>query len=46
MKIAAAALGGLIALVLMPFAPAGVPVVAAAGAALIGLRRRGEAVPA
>ena len=38
--IATAALGGLIALALMPFTPAGVPVLAAAGAALIGLRRR------
>jgi predicted branched-subunit amino acid permease len=37
--IVAAALGALIALALMPFAPAGVPVIAAALAALIGLRR-------
>ena len=37
--VTAAALGGLIALVLLPITPAGVPVVAAAGAALIGLRR-------
>ena len=36
--IAAAALGGAIALALMPFAPPGVPVVAAAAAALLGLR--------
>jgi 4-azaleucine resistance transporter AzlC len=36
--IGAAALGGLIALALMPVAPPGVPVVAAAGAALLGLR--------
>src|SRR3954471_4617585 len=38
--IAAAALGAIIALALLPVAPAGLPVVAAAGAALIGLRRR------
>ena len=38
--IAAACLGALIALVLLPFVPAGVPVVAAAAAALIGLHRR------
>src|SRR3954471_15797192 len=38
--IAAATLGSLIVLVLLPVAPAGLPVVAAAGAALIGLRRR------
>lgn len=31
--------GGLIALTLMPFAPPGVPVIAAAAAALVGLRR-------
>ena len=37
--IAAAALGGLIALALMPFTPPGVPVVAAAAAALLGLRQ-------
>ncbi len=36
----AAALGALIALVLVPFAPAGVPVLVASAAALIGLRRR------
>src|SRR3954454_24057294 len=38
--IAAAALGALIALTLLPVAPAGLPVMAAAGAALIGLQRR------
>ena len=38
--ITAAAAGALIALALMPFTPAGIPVVAAAGAALLGLRRR------
>jgi predicted branched-subunit amino acid permease len=32
--------GGLIALALVPLAPAGVPVLAASAAALIGLRRR------
>ena len=37
--VAAAGLGVLITLSLMPFAPPGVPVVAAAAAALIGLRR-------
>jgi predicted branched-subunit amino acid permease len=36
----AAGLGGLITLALIPFAPPGVPVVAAAAAALIGLRAR------
>src|SRR3954451_16990487 len=36
----AAALGAGLALLLMPLTPAGVPVVAAAGAALIGLRRQ------
>ena len=36
----AAALGALLALVLVPFVPPGVPVIAAALAALIGLRRR------
>jgi predicted branched-subunit amino acid permease len=35
----AAGLGALITLALMPFAPPGVPVVAAAAAALLGLRR-------
>jgi 4-azaleucine resistance transporter AzlC len=34
-----AALGALIALALVPFAPAGVPVLAASAAALVGLRR-------
>src|SRR4051794_17818541 len=38
--IAAAGLGALIAFALLPVAPAGLPVVAAAGAALIGLQRR------
>ncbi len=38
---AAAACGGLIALALVPLAPAGVPVLAASAAALIGLGRRG-----
>jgi 4-azaleucine resistance transporter AzlC len=38
--IAAAAGGAAIALALMPVAPVGVPIVAAASAALIGLRRR------
>jgi 4-azaleucine resistance transporter AzlC len=37
--LAAALLGAAIALVLMPFAPPGVPVLAASAAALIGLRR-------
>ena len=36
----AAALGGGIALALTPLAPAGVPIVAAAAACLIGVRRR------
>jgi predicted branched-subunit amino acid permease len=35
----AAGLGALIALVLIPFTPAGVPVIAATAAALVGLRR-------
>ncbi len=35
-----AVLGAAIALALVPFAPAGFPIIAAAGAALIGLRRR------
>jgi hypothetical protein len=35
----AAALGAAIALVLVPFAPAGVPVLGASVAALVGLRR-------
>jgi 4-azaleucine resistance transporter AzlC len=37
--VASALLGGAIALVLVPLAPAGVPIIAAASAALIGLRR-------
>lgn len=37
--LAAALLGGTVALVLIPFMPAGVPIVAAAGACLIGWRR-------
>jgi predicted branched-subunit amino acid permease len=40
LPMAAAATGAVIALVLMPFAPPGVPVLAATAAALIGLRRR------
>ena len=39
----AAALGALIALALVPFAPAGVPVLAASLGALIGLTRRAQA---
>jgi predicted branched-subunit amino acid permease len=44
----AAVTGGVIALVLTPFAPPGVPVLAAVGAALLGLRtqRAPQAVPA
>ena len=38
--VGAAVLGAAIALALVPFAPAGVPIIAAAAAALIGLRRR------
>jgi predicted branched-subunit amino acid permease len=38
-RIAAATLGGLIAFAVMPFAPVGIPVVAASVAALIGLRQ-------
>lgn len=38
-SVAAAALGGAIALALVPVAPAGVPIIAAAAACLIGLRR-------
>jgi 4-azaleucine resistance transporter AzlC len=38
--VAAALLGAAVALALVPFAPAGVPIIAAAGAALIGLGRR------
>ena len=37
--LAAAMLGGTVALVLIPFTPAGVPIVAAAGACMIGWRR-------
>jgi predicted branched-subunit amino acid permease len=36
----AAVLGGAIALVLVPIAPTGVPIIAASAAALVGLRRR------
>jgi predicted branched-subunit amino acid permease len=36
----AAVAGGLIALVLLPVAPPGVPVIAAAAVCLVGLRRR------
>ncbi len=35
----AAAIGGAIALVLIPIAPAGVPIIAASGACLVGVRR-------
>ena len=38
--VAAAVIGAGIALALVPFAPAGVPIIAAAAAALIGLARR------
>jgi 4-azaleucine resistance transporter AzlC len=38
--VAAAVLGGLIALALTPFSPPGVPIIAAAAAAFIGLARR------
>ena len=37
--LAAAVLGGLIALVLLPITPAGVPIVAASAACLLGWRR-------
>ena len=37
--VAAALLGGLIALVLIPFAAPGVPIIAAGLACLVGLRR-------
>ncbi len=37
-RLAAAALGGAVALALVPVAPVGVPVLAAASAALVGLR--------
>jgi 4-azaleucine resistance transporter AzlC len=39
LSLAAAILGGAIALVLLPVAPAGAPIIAAAGACLIGWRR-------
>jgi 4-azaleucine resistance transporter AzlC len=39
-SLAAAVLGGTVALALVPVAPAGVPIAAAAGACLIGWRRR------
>jgi predicted branched-subunit amino acid permease len=38
LPLTAAATGAVIALVLMPFAPPGVPVLAASAAALLGLR--------
>jgi predicted branched-subunit amino acid permease len=38
----AAALGGAIALVLIPVSPPGVPIIAASAACLLGLRRAGE----
>jgi 4-azaleucine resistance transporter AzlC len=41
-RLTAALLGGAIALVLMPFAPPGVPVLAASAAALLGLRGAAE----
>ena len=41
--VVAALLGGAIALVLMPFVPPGIPIVAASAACLIGLGRRGAA---
>ena len=43
---AVAALGGLIALALIPFTPAGVPVIAASAAALVGLWWRAEPLEA
>lgn len=46
MRVATAACGAAIAFVLMPFTPAGIPVVAAACAALFGLRRGRRAVTA
>jgi 4-azaleucine resistance transporter AzlC len=46
LPLAAAAGGGLLALILMPFAPPGVPVVAACAAALIGLHRARRPSPA
>jgi 4-azaleucine resistance transporter AzlC len=39
LEVVAALLGGAIALVLIPFAPAGVPIVAGAAACLVGMRR-------
>ncbi len=41
----AAALAGVITLVLIPFAPAGVPIIAASVACLLGLRRSSESRP-
>ena len=41
-----AGLGSLIALVLIPFTPAGVPVIAASAAALLGLRGAPDTRPA
>ncbi len=38
--VSSALLGAAIALVLVPFTPPGIPVVAAAAAALLGLRKR------
>jgi predicted branched-subunit amino acid permease len=38
--VAVAVLGGVVALALVPLAPPGIPVVAACGAALLGLWRR------
>jgi predicted branched-subunit amino acid permease len=46
LPLAAAALGGAIALALMPFAPPGVPVVVACAAALVGLLAHRRAVAA
>jgi predicted branched-subunit amino acid permease len=40
LPVTAAAIGAVIALALMPFAPPGVPVLAASAAALLGLRGR------
>ena len=40
--VVAALLGAAIALVLIPFVPPGIPIVAASAACLIGLRGRGE----
>jgi predicted branched-subunit amino acid permease len=37
-----AGLGALVALALIPFTPAGVPVIAASATALLGLRRSGQ----